>query len=297
MALKLIFALLIYSIGYSQDDFDQLGQGFEDYIDLSAQTIQDDETDSPDIPDLSISQPSFMGSGCTQNTATSVLSPDQKVLSVIFDDFTVEAGGDGESTNRRQCRVIVPVNIPGGYQVAVSRIDFRGFSSTPALTKSLIATTFYNSDSDGRSKKNEKIFSGPSETNFYLSSGLAIRPLWSECGKDFNFNIDAVIAAKTNEDREPVLITLDSMDMGPTGAIYHLVWRTCGNGPRKVDPEFRRQKRLERMQRHAQKTREIERRRDRHRQEVRQRVEKRKKDHEDRRKRPRGNGIRAQRYR
>ena len=284
--LKILIVTLLASVAlqelHAQDNFDHLAPGYSEFLESVGDTGPSESSDTVDIPDLVIGDPVAMGSGCAQNSVASILSPDQKVLSVVFDDFTVEAGVDVGDTNRRQCRLVIPISVPQGYKMAVARLDFRGFSSTPPGAKALFATTYYNStlnshERGAAERKNEKIFSDAQPVNFFLSSGLATKPMWSECGLGFNFNIDSVLAAKSNEAKDQVLITLDSLDMGPTGAVYHLVWKTCGPGPRKVDENYRQQKRLEREHRFNQKRQEIENRQRRHKEKIEKLRENRKK--------------------
>ena len=49
-------------------------------------------------PGISLGYPGYGGTGCPQGTASATLSPDGTALSVLFDQFVVEAGG---TTGRR----------------------------------------------------------------------------------------------------------------------------------------------------------------------------------------------------
>jgi len=53
--------------------------------------------------DISIGMPAYGGNGCPAGTASAVLSPDAKSLSLIFDQFIVEAGGGNRSLERNSC--------------------------------------------------------------------------------------------------------------------------------------------------------------------------------------------------
>ena len=41
--------------------------------------------------DISLGEPGYGGSGCPQGSASTILSPDGKSLSILFDEFMVEA--------------------------------------------------------------------------------------------------------------------------------------------------------------------------------------------------------------
>ena len=82
--------------------------------------------------DVRLGSPAYGGSGCPRGSAAVALSPDAKSLSILFDNFIVEAGGDsGRRTARKTCNVAIPVHVPQGYSVSILKIDYRGFNSIP----------------------------------------------------------------------------------------------------------------------------------------------------------------------
>src|SRR3982750_1792818 len=44
--------------------------------------------------DISLGQPGYGGTGCPGGSVSATLSPDAKSLSILFDQYQVEAGGD-----------------------------------------------------------------------------------------------------------------------------------------------------------------------------------------------------------
>lgn len=82
---------------------------------------------------VTLGEPDFRGNGCGRGKASAVISTDGQTLSILFDEYTVEAGGNLRQRNdRKQCNVIIPVNVPNGYSVAVFKVDYRGFVAVPA---------------------------------------------------------------------------------------------------------------------------------------------------------------------
>src|SRR4051812_18628969 len=83
--------------------------------------------------DISLGMPAYGGNGCPQGTASAVLSPDRKSLSILFDQFQAEAGRTtGQTVDRKSCNLAIPVHIPQGVSIALFKIDYRGFNSLPA---------------------------------------------------------------------------------------------------------------------------------------------------------------------
>src|SRR5258708_1302919 len=82
--------------------------------------------------EVRLGNPEYGGSGCPAGSAAVAVSPDARALSILFDQFIAEAGGDtGRSITRKTCNLAVPVHIPQGYSVSIFQIDYRGFNSLP----------------------------------------------------------------------------------------------------------------------------------------------------------------------
>lgn len=83
--------------------------------------------------DIALGEPAYGGTGCPQGTVGTTLSPDNKVLSVIFDAFMAQAGkGAGVSIDRKTCNLAVPVHVPQGLSVSVLKVDYRGYTYVPS---------------------------------------------------------------------------------------------------------------------------------------------------------------------
>ena len=62
---------------------------------------------------ISLGVPGYGGSGCPGGSASVTLSPDGKSLTLIFDQFIVEAGGPtGKRIDRKNCDIAIPVHVP-----------------------------------------------------------------------------------------------------------------------------------------------------------------------------------------
>lgn len=66
-------------------------------------------------------------SGCTQSNSVLQLSPDNRAMSVIFEDFMVDApAGSGVVSRQKYCNMNIEFNVPAGWSYAVKRVDWRG---------------------------------------------------------------------------------------------------------------------------------------------------------------------------
>src|SRR5262245_56951679 len=82
--------------------------------------------------DIALGDPAYGGSGCPAGTASVALSPDQKAISLLFDQYVTEAGGQTQKRlDRKSCNIAIPVHIPQGYSVSIFQVDYRGFVSVP----------------------------------------------------------------------------------------------------------------------------------------------------------------------
>ena len=82
--------------------------------------------------DISLGQPGYGGTGCPGGSVSATLSPDSKSLSILFDQYQVEAGGDtGKTFDRKSCNIAIPVHVPQGLSISVLAIDYRGYNNVP----------------------------------------------------------------------------------------------------------------------------------------------------------------------
>jgi hypothetical protein len=176
--------------------------------------------------DIYLGEPGYGGSGCPAGSASVTLSPDLKALSILFDEFMVEAGGlDGKSLDRKSCNIAIPVHVPSGMSVSVLKVDFRGFLSLPTGAESRFSSEYFFAGSKG--PKLEKTFRGRKEDDFTITNEVdLISLIWSPCGKDVNLRVNTSLLVKTNRFFDGALSTLDSADI-KAGLVYHLSFKKC----------------------------------------------------------------------
>lgn len=185
------------------------------------------------LPDVELGEPSFSGSGCNPYEASAVLSPDKKVLSILFDNFIVEAGDGLAPSAQKVCQTQVPINVPQNFQVAIITLDYRGFEYIPLGSRTSIRTeyNFQNGSNKTRTLAHSKSKMGKGEDDeYFLSTKLGTQnaKFWSHCGKNTTLNIKTTLQAHANRTQDPVLITIDSADSSiDQGMQYFLEYRPC----------------------------------------------------------------------
>lgn len=175
--------------------------------------------------DISLGTPGYGGSGCPANSVAATLSPDGKALSLLFDEYVVEAGGEtGKSFDRKTCNVAIPVHVPQGRSVSVLAIDYRGFNQLPRGARSQFSVEYFFAGSRGPSFA--KTFTGPKEADYLITNKLVADALvWSPCGQDVNLRTNSSIRVSTTRNQE-AMATVDTQDV-KAAIIYQLQWRKC----------------------------------------------------------------------
>jgi hypothetical protein len=176
--------------------------------------------------DIRLGVPAYGGNGCPQGTASAVLSPDFKTLSILFDQYSAEAGrSTGRNLDRKSCNIAIPVHVPSGLSISLFQVDYRGFNSLPAGGSSRMSVEYFFAGQRGPNYT--KDFRGELNQNFLVTNKLLGESLiWSACGAQTNLRVNSNITAQTNARNEQTITTIDSADL-KSGLIYHVQWRTC----------------------------------------------------------------------
>lgn len=181
-------------------------------------------------PGISLGYPGYGGSGCPQGTASATLSPDGTSLSVLFDQFVVEAGGATmKRVDYKSCNLAIPVNIPQGYSVSIFQVDYRGFNALPIGARSQLTNDYFFQTTSGPSRtiRLAKSFMGPNNNDYQTTDGIMVNALvWTPCGDQATLRINSNMRVFANSRMEQAMSTVDSADIS-AGLIYHIQWRRC----------------------------------------------------------------------
>lgn len=177
-----------------------------------------------DAPRLGV--PGYGGNGCPAGSASVTLSPDYTALSILFDNYIAEAGGNtGRRLDRKSCNISIPVHVPQGYSVSLFSIDYRGFASIPYGGRGVFRAEYFWAGVRGPDfvvNRHE-----PYDGNFILQDQLVATAItWSRCGQSIILRANTSTEIQTNNRNEQAMLTIDSADIS-SGLIYHLQWKRC----------------------------------------------------------------------
>ena len=183
---------------------------------------------------ITLGEPQFNGSGCSNDTARAAMTADGRQLSIIFDSLISEAGGGtGRRTDRKNCEVRIPVSVPAGYSVSVVSIDYRGFVFLPSQAMAKFSAGYSLAGRSGPSYA--KDFVGPMNDNFFFrSESAASQYAWTSCGAGTEMRLSLNLTSFTNQQGEQVTASVDTADM-TSGVVYNLQYRRC-NGSEPASP-------------------------------------------------------------
>ena len=176
--------------------------------------------------DISLGLPAYGGNGCPGGTASATLSPDSKQLSILFDQYIVEAGSaTGRSIDRKSCNLAIPVHVPQGYSISIMQVDYRGFAAIPVGGRGQFNVEYFFAGSRG--PRQVKNFRGGTNDSYEMTDRLAAEALvWSSCGANVNLRVNTSMLVQSNSRGNQALATVDSADVS-AGLVYHIQWRRC----------------------------------------------------------------------
>lgn len=229
MVLIILNLTLFTALAKAQSQTEPLEPGEEDFADSA--TGDSGNEDSDPISGVSLGQIQLAGSGCLGDSARAILSPDGKTVSIMYDQFEARAGGNSASRTELSCQTRIPVIVPAGYRVMVTRLDYRGFTSVaPKGGRAVLKTLYQILDwNTARSlsplMKRRKMFNQQKQGSFTATSKMRIKNFYHECGKNFLLDINTKLVGVA-KGSEQTVIALDTTDFS-SKVIYSLRWKKC----------------------------------------------------------------------
>ena len=93
---------------------------------------------------VTIEKVGYAGNGCPGGSASVVLAPDKQSVSVLFDDYIAEAGGQGQRTfDRKKCDIALGLKIPRGISVSLIGADYRGYLDLPHRASATLTRDYF----------------------------------------------------------------------------------------------------------------------------------------------------------
>ena len=175
---------------------------------------------------LRLGLPEYGGSGCPAGTASAILSPAEDTVSVLFDSYIAEAGGEtGRRVDRKSCAIGIPVQVPQGYSVAIFAVDYRGANIIPRGGMNRFNVEYFWAGVRGPTIS--RTFTGPTNKDFTVTDNLIASTLiWAPCGQSVTLRINSSMMSQSNRYNEQSMGIVDSADVS-SGLIYHIQWRRC----------------------------------------------------------------------
>ena len=192
------------------------------------------------ITALATGQPVYGGNACPQNSMRVAFAPDFLSFSILFDQF-VATVNDGTTAKKdvMQCDAMIPIQIPDGMQMEITRVDLRGFLGLPAQAHGQLHSVF---NFRGPGGDHDKInlhyqFQGPVTDNYLLSTDAmdanAPTPVTeaSHCGGQTVLRVMSELRLAAPPKAGMATVTLDSIDAsGET--VYYVNWKACSVAPK-----------------------------------------------------------------
>lgn len=208
--------------------------------------------------DAFISKVNYGGTGCKNDSAVAVLSPDQNILSLLFDDFLVEAGGESSNHVRKNCDVKLEISVPEDKRIVIKKIDYRGYAIVPAKAHVRFVSK-YNFEIPtlnfiSRDFGDRLIQRGDFDDDIFMELMINDSVTTRACGRDVILNIHTALMARSRADE--VFASIDSLD---SGIEYHLEYEDCIPNMRRTRAE-RQQRRIARQRAHELNRRNLHRR-------------------------------------
>ncbi len=166
--------------------------------------------------------------GCPAGDYSVVLTPEGGTLTVLFDNFVVEAGGQtGAAIDRSICRLHIPLQLPPNSSIGVYKVDYRGFALLGQRQRFELEVVYgFN---DGRDHSYRRQIPGNHSGEFIFSQTLGaglIRRVG--CGATAALDIEATITVNANGQEPFITATMDTLDGAPRGGlVYYFEYRNC----------------------------------------------------------------------
>jgi len=168
-------------------------------------------------------------SGCPQGSYAVINSPDGGSLSVLFDEFVVEAGGNtGLETAVKTCTLEIPLGLPTGYSIGVYKVDYRGFAALGRGQSSELIVD-YNLGPRQNGRRFRRKVKGVYDGDFVFTETLGAGQMKRVgCGEKAKLNVSIILGLQSRDRLQESMVGLDSADGAAKGGlIYHFDYKKC----------------------------------------------------------------------
>jgi hypothetical protein len=175
-----------------------------------------------------IGEVNYSGIGCPDGSIATVISPDKKTVSVLFDSFEIERSAkivgtfssddtlDERNAVKSMCQLQLPLQVPRGVQARITNVDLRGYLSLPAKSHAGISGHARFASAGYLPELSTKYqFKGPMDDDFLVQTKYPSETGsdWTVCGTDDVMLITTRIHVINNNKEEDAMMTVDTADV------------------------------------------------------------------------------------
>lgn len=115
----------------------------------------------PDPSQITISQTSFSGNGCPQDTVSTSYSSDKTLVTFGFDSFQTYIGpGTTVADRSKNCQLHLTLNYPGGFQYSLVDSTYHGYAQMDTGVTGTFYSTYYFSQDASATTTTKAVLTG-----------------------------------------------------------------------------------------------------------------------------------------
>lgn len=165
--------------------------------------------------------------GCPQGSYTVVVAPDNSSLSILFDQFQLNASPAGNAgPQRKQCQISHPLNLPANMSLGVYKVDYRGFAKLAPGQESALEVQYAlgpHGNEHGRVFKRK--VKGAHDADYFFTETIGGGQMKRVgCGADAKLNVTMALELNGAGD---AMVSLDSSDIKGAAMVYHFRLKKC----------------------------------------------------------------------
>jgi len=182
---------------------------------------------SPPPDRITVNVVTVNGSGCKAGTAAVAVSPDNTAFTVTYSDFLAQAGsGTGPTDFRKNCQLVLQVNIPQGFTYGIAAADYRGYANLKRGATGTEKASYYFQGNSATASRTHSFY-GPSDDNWQATDSTDVSEIvYQPCGEKRMFNVNAELRVYAGGSGATSFMTMDSTD-GGVSTVYHFSWKHC----------------------------------------------------------------------
>ncbi len=162
------------------------------------------------------------GSGCPEGGYSVIQSPDGGSLSLLFDQFVLEANGV------KTCSLAIPLNLPAATSLGIYRVDYRGYANLSRGQAAELSVDYaLGTRENGRSFRRR--VRGAHEGDYVFTENLGAGLMRRVgCGDQALLNVAINLTLQTGAQPNGAMASVDSADgTAKGGLLFKLNYQPC----------------------------------------------------------------------